>query len=125
MERTQPSWAERLHTRHPQTQRGSRGWIRRVSASSVGHRLASSILDVPSATVSNLPLSWHLGVLPLCPDFVPEDKIGNEAQGDEENPKYDEVQVQLGVFHVQLPQDGLRLLEVARLVDVTVQIFSV
>jgi hypothetical protein len=74
---------------------------------------------------TDLPLSWHLGVLPLCSDFVPQDKIGNEAQGDEEDPKHDEIQVELGVLHVQLSQNGLRLLKVARLVNVAVQVFSV
>lgn len=63
--------------------------------------------------------------LPLRPDFVSQDEIGDEAQGDEENAQNDEVQVELGVLHVQLPQDGLRLLEVARLIDATVQVLSV
>lgn len=65
------------------------------------------------------------GALPLRPDFVPQHKVGNEAQGDEEDPEDDEVQVELGILHVQLPQDGLRLLEVTGLVDVAVQVFSV
>lgn len=55
----------------------------------------------------SLPPCWPPGLLPLSLDFVPQDKIGDEAQGDEENPEDHEVQVQLGVLHVQLAQDGL------------------
>lgn len=75
--------------------------------------------------MSRFPLCWHSTALPLRPDFVPQDKVGDEAQGDEENPQDDEVQVQFGILHVQFSQDGLRLLEVARLVDVAVQVLSV
>lgn len=63
--------------------------------------------------------------LPLRPDLVPQDQVGDEAQRDEEDAQHDEVQVEFGVLHVQLSQNGLRLLEVAGLVDVAVQVLSV
>lgn len=65
--------------------------------------------QVPS--IACLKFSYCIGSaaspLPLRPDFVSEDKIGNQAQGEEENPKYDEVQVKFGIFYIQFFQDGL------------------
>lgn len=81
---------------------------------------------VPAAAVATVAAVGCLlsagptGLLPLCPDLVSQHEVGNEAQGDEEDAQNNEVQVELGVLHVQLAQDGLRLLEVARLVDVAV-----
>lgn len=68
---------------------------------------------------------WLSSALPLCPDFVSQHKVGSETQGDEENPQDNEVQVELGVLHVQLSENGRRLLEVARIIDVTVQVLAV
>lgn len=52
-------------------------------------------------------LAWRWFFLPLRPDLVSQDEIGDEPQGDEEDAQDDEIQVQLRVLHVQLPQDGL------------------
>lgn len=63
--------------------------------------------------------------LPLSTDLVAEDEVSDEPQGEEEDCEDDEVQVELGVQHVQLLQDGLRLVEVTGVILVTVKIFSV
>ena len=64
-------------------------------------------------------------VLPLGSDLVAEDEVGDEPQREEEDAKDNEVQVEFGVQHVQLLQDGLGLLEVTGVVFVAVQIVSV
>lgn len=50
---------------------------------------------------------WLPSALPLGPYFVSQHEVGDETQGDEENPQDDEVQVELGVLHIQLSQDSL------------------
>ena len=50
---------------------------------------------------------WLCSTLPLGPDFVSQHKVGDETQGDEENPQDNEVQVELGVLHVQFSKDSL------------------
>lgn len=83
--------------------------------------------QVPS--IASLKFSYGIGSaappLPLRPDFVSEDKIGNQAQGEEENPEDDEVQVKFGIFYIQFFQDGLWFLKVAGVIFVTMQVFSV
>lgn len=65
--------------------------------------------QVPS--IACLKFSYCIGLaafpLPLRSDFVSEDKIGNQAQREEENPKNNEVQVKFGIFYIQFSQDGL------------------
>lgn len=63
--------------------------------------------------------------LPLSADLVPQDKVSNEPQREEEDGEDDEVQVEFGVQHVELFQDGFRLLEVTRVVFITVKILSI
>lgn len=63
--------------------------------------------------------------LPLSTDLVPQDKVSDEPKREEEDGEHDEVQVEFGVQHVQLLQDGLRLLEVTCLVFIAVKILSV
>lgn len=63
--------------------------------------------------------------LPLGSDLVAEDKVRDEPQREEEDAKDNEVQVEFGVQHVQLLQNGLGLLKVAGVVFVTVQIVAV
>lgn len=113
-DRTPAGWA-RTGSTTPATERAAGGWVAGVPVA----------LQVALGRDVYVHVSWHSGVLPLRPDFVSQDKIGDEAQGDEENPQNDEVQVELGILHVQLPQDGFRLLEVARLIDATVQVLSI
>lgn len=48
---------------------------------------------VSLVTMSALPHCQCGGVLPLSPDFVSQDKIGDEPQGDEEDAQDDEIQV--------------------------------
>ena len=50
---------------------------------------------------------WLCSTLPLGPDFVSQHEVGDETQGDKENPQDNEVQVELGVLHVQFSQDSL------------------
>lgn len=63
--------------------------------------------------------------LPLGADLVSQDEVGDESERKEEDGEDDEVQVEFGVQHVQLLQDGLRLLEVTRVVLVAVKVSSV
>lgn len=84
----------------------AQGWVTVVPLSA-GTGLPPRFYKLLLATMSNSLLFWHAGALPLCPDFVPQDKIGDEAQGDEENAQDNEVQVEFGVLHVQLSQNGL------------------
>lgn len=62
-------------------------------------------------SIASLKFSYCVGSaappLPLRSDFVSEDEIGNQAQGEEENPEDDEVQVKFGIFYIQFFQDGL------------------
>lgn len=58
--------------------------------------------------------------LPLCTDLVTEDKVRKKPKREEEDCKDDEVQVEFGIKHVQFLQDGIRLLEVAHVVLLTV-----
>lgn len=63
--------------------------------------------------------------LPLGTDFVSQDEVSDEPQREEEDGEDDEVQVEFGVQHVELFQDGFRLLEVTRVFFITVKILSI
>lgn len=60
--------------------------------------------------------------LPLRSELVAQDKVSDESQRQEENGEDEEVQVEFGVQHVQLLQDGVRLLEVTGVVLIAVQV---
>lgn len=79
---------------------------------------------------ASLPETFHYcpppgPVLPLSADLVPQDEVSNEPQTEEEDGKDDEIQVEFGIQHVQLFQDGLRLLEVTCMVFITMKILSI
>lgn len=63
--------------------------------------------------------------LPLCTDFITEDKISKKSQREEEDCKDDEIQVEFGIKHVQFFQDGFRLLEMTQVILITVEIHAV
>lgn len=67
----------------------------------------SRVLEVAHGHGVQRSSLWLSNTLPLGPDFVSQHEVGNETKGDEENPQDNEVQVELGVLHVQFSQDSL------------------
>lgn len=63
--------------------------------------------------------------LPLCTDLITKNKISKKSQREEEDCEDDEIQVEFGIKHVQLFQDGFRLLEMTRVILITVEIHAV